>query len=307
VLLVDDVVELREVVRQALLLRGGFDVVGEASDGAGAVAAAATVHPDVIVLDLGLPDFAGRELVSRVRAAAPEAKIVIYTGTYTVERAGLEDRVSAFVRKDEDLHYLVDLLSDLGRTGHRSASLQVGVDLSNVEGARRFVADRCVEWGCEGVIPDAELVVSELVANALVHVGAGCELQVGFARGLLRIDVTDRGLGAPNPQRASTTAEHGRGLFLVSATCAAWGVEADPNGGKTVWAEIVVPDDVGRGPRPGDPPAPAGETPHPDVVDVSDAARSPVSTGDDVGPHDSASARRHSELRPKRAVATRRL
>ena len=43
----------------------------------------------------------------------------------------------------------------------------------------------------------------------------------------------------PDPQTADDRAEHGRGLLLVSALCVAWGVEALPDGGKVVWAEIM--------------------------------------------------------------------
>jgi CheY-like chemotaxis protein len=70
VLLVDDVPELRGVLRQCLRLRGGFEVVDDVGDGASAGAAAARHQPDVIVVDLGLPDLAGHEVLTRLRAVA---------------------------------------------------------------------------------------------------------------------------------------------------------------------------------------------------------------------------------------------
>ncbi|HYO40835.1 MAG TPA: response regulator, partial [Nocardioidaceae bacterium] len=63
VVLVDDIEEYRRVVRIALRVRSGFEVVGEAADGASAVQVVAETRPDVIVLDLGLPDLSGRELI----------------------------------------------------------------------------------------------------------------------------------------------------------------------------------------------------------------------------------------------------
>ena len=67
VLLVDDVVDVRRLLRTALRFRGGFEVVGEASDGGEAVQLAESLRPDLVVLDLGLPDIAGREVLSRIR------------------------------------------------------------------------------------------------------------------------------------------------------------------------------------------------------------------------------------------------
>src|SRR3954454_19085624 len=86
VLLVDDVVEVRRLVRTSLRFRGGFEVVGEAADGAEAVRLAQQLRPDVVVLDLGLPDIAGREVLSRVREHAPDSKVVVFSGLETPDR-----------------------------------------------------------------------------------------------------------------------------------------------------------------------------------------------------------------------------
>ncbi|HEU4548006.1 MAG TPA: response regulator, partial [Microlunatus sp.] len=59
VLLVDDVIAVRSLLRTALRVRGGFEVLGEAGDGGEAVRLAGSLQPDLIVLDLGLPDIAG--------------------------------------------------------------------------------------------------------------------------------------------------------------------------------------------------------------------------------------------------------
>ena len=77
VLLVEDMAELRSVLRQTLQLRGGFEVVAEVGDGGAAITAAARTQPDISVLDLGLPDIAGHEVLTRLRAVAPAAQVVV--------------------------------------------------------------------------------------------------------------------------------------------------------------------------------------------------------------------------------------
>jgi CheY-like chemotaxis protein/anti-sigma regulatory factor (Ser/Thr protein kinase) len=239
VLLVDDVDEVRAVLRHTLRLRGGFDVVAEASDGSSAIAAATEQQPDVVVLDLGLPDLAGHDVLTRLQVVAPAAQVVIYTGMVGEELAAGRERVAAIVPKDKDVRYLVDLITELTHE-MRGANVELGPSLFDVAKARRFIADRCAEWGCSITDDDAELVATELVTNALVHASARCELRVRLAGGVLHIEVEDRGGGTPDLQAADERAEHGRGLLIVSALSTAWGVDTRPPGGKRVWAQIPV-------------------------------------------------------------------
>ena len=77
VLLVDDVVEMRDVLRTHLSMIGGFTVVGEASDGQGAVNEARRTQPDAVVLDLGLPDMSNAEVIRDLRTVAPGCRLVV--------------------------------------------------------------------------------------------------------------------------------------------------------------------------------------------------------------------------------------
>ena len=251
VLLVDDVAELRAVIRQALRLRGGFEVLGEAGDGAGAIRAARELRPDVVVLDLGLPDLAGKELVGSLRDAAPGAQVVVYTGTVTSDPTDVSDQVEGFVQKDQDVGYLVELLADLGRRDHRAAGIQLGPDTRDVGRARQFLAEQCRRWDCGDITEDALLVATELVTNALVHAGSRCHLSARLASGVLRLEVRDEGPGVPDPRETSGTDESGRGLLLVSVLCSAWGVDATGGRGKVVWAELAAPEERSRQSGPG--------------------------------------------------------
>jgi CheY-like chemotaxis protein len=241
VLLVDDVDEVRVVLRASLRLRGGFEVVAEAADGLGAVEQARRTQPDIVVLDLGLPDLAGREVLSRVRQVAPKTQVVVFSGIEAPERTADREQVAAIVTKDRDIEYLVDLLENVGRDLPRSDSRNLTAHPSAVSQARRFVSQRCDAWGCSDMVDNAMLVTSELVTNAIVHAHAGVELRASFANRILRLEVIDGAAGTPDPRVATDEDEHGRGLLLVSVLSAAWGVESIEEGRKLVWAELVAP------------------------------------------------------------------
>lgn len=246
VLIVDDVAPLRTLVRRALELRGGFNVVADVRNGLEAIAAASAHQPDVVVLDLGLPDLPGRELLARLRAVAPATRVVVYTGSVGADRAEVLADVAGFVRKDQELSYLVDLVGDIGRAAAWDAAVLENAPES-VAAARRFVDEFCARARCLQVRDDARLIVSELVTNALVHAGSRCEVRCRVVAAVLRLEVLDEGRGSPDPQRPSPDEDHGRGLLLIGVLAAAWGVEAAPDGRKVVWAELPL-----GAPDPGD-------------------------------------------------------
>ena len=240
VLLVDDVVDVRRLVRTALRFRGGFEVVGEASGGAEAIELAAALQPDVVVLDLGLPDLAGREVLSRMRLKSPGSKVVVFSGT-DADRSWAARHVEGYVLKDAALDYLVDLLEAVGKPRHAEASIELPHDATSVSVARRFIREKLEQWGLEPLLDDTLLVTSELATNAITHAGSGCRIRLSLSDSTLRIDVVDTGAGTPEPQPESQTEEHGRGLHLVDALTTAWGLEMVPGEGKLVWAELARP------------------------------------------------------------------
>ncbi len=75
-LVVDDHRGFRAEARR-LLEAGGYQVVGEAEDAAGALREVARLRPDVVLLDVGLPDRSGLDLVRPLRSLAPGAVIVL--------------------------------------------------------------------------------------------------------------------------------------------------------------------------------------------------------------------------------------
>ena len=246
VLLVDDVEVVRRMVRTALRLRGGFEVVGEAGSGADAVQLADALQPDIVVLDLGLPDIAGREVFTRIRRHSPGSRVVVFTGMEATDHGWITGQVDGFVGKDADLRYLVDLLETLGQPPTTEATFDLPHELASVAAARRLVAQQVTEWQAEQLLDDAVLVISELATNAITHADSPCRVRLSLTPATLRIDVIDAGSGTPEPQLTDLTAEHGRGLGMVAAVAAAWGMEALPGEGKLVWAELKRPVDSYR-------------------------------------------------------------
>lgn len=82
VLVVDDHVLLREGVGAVVATQKDILIVGEASSGAEAIAEYARLQPDVVLMDLQLPDMSGVDAIIAIRAAAPDARILVLT-TYS--------------------------------------------------------------------------------------------------------------------------------------------------------------------------------------------------------------------------------
>jgi len=242
VLLVDDAPEARRLVRTALRFRGGFEIVGEASTGVAAITLVDEQRPDVVVLDLGLPDITGRDVLTRVREERPEVRVVIFSGAEPEDRAWYDENAQGYVLKDEDIDYLVTLLESVARPAPDSeAVLDLPQDLGSVRQARRFVKETLAQWDLLGLVDDALLVVSELAANAITHADSDYRVRLASTAQTLRIEVRDDGTGTPEPQPQSMTSEHGRGLLMVAAIAASWGIERSEERRKLVWAELTRP------------------------------------------------------------------
>jgi len=90
----------------------------------------------------------------------------------------------------------------------------------------------------DAVIADAEIIVSELLTNAINAQCRLAELRLSARHDCVRIEVHDDGVGMPELQNPGIADQHGRGLLIVSALATNWGVERS-SGGKRVWAELA--------------------------------------------------------------------
>ncbi|CAL9294681.1 SpoIIE family protein phosphatase [Streptomyces sp. NPDC030392] len=105
--------------------------------------------------------------------------------------------------------------------------------------ARRLVRTQLEEWELADLTDIMELVVSELVGNALRYGGGPGSLRL-LRHSRLCVEVSDNGPDLPQIQHAELSAEGGRGLQLINTLCRRWGSCRTP-GGKVVWAEQDLP------------------------------------------------------------------
>ncbi|MFZ3559612.1 SpoIIE family protein phosphatase [Streptomyces sp. BH055] len=106
--------------------------------------------------------------------------------------------------------------------------------------AREYARAQLLSWDMESLVDTTELLVSELVTNALRYGEGDIRLRLLLDRTLV-CEVWDAGLVQPRRRRARDTDEGGRGLQLVGLLSAAWGSRRTPRG-KTVWFELPLPD-----------------------------------------------------------------
>ncbi|MEU0425967.1 SpoIIE family protein phosphatase [Streptomyces canus] len=115
------------------------------------------------------------------------------------------------------------------------ADWDVPVDPALVAEARKTASRQLAEWGLEEFAFTTELVVSELVTNAIRYAVGPIRLRLIRERSLV-CEVFDSGDTAPHLRHPRTTDEGGRGLLLVSQFAQRWGTRFAPEG-KIIWAE----------------------------------------------------------------------
>ena len=116
---------------------------------------------------------------------------------------------------------------------------QLPPDPAAVARARKMAGEQLAEWGLTEAEFATELIVSELVTNALRYGGAPIELRL-IRDSTLICEVSDGSSTAPHLRRARVFDEGGRGLLLVAQLAERWGSRQTATG-KTIWAELPLP------------------------------------------------------------------
>jgi anti-sigma regulatory factor (Ser/Thr protein kinase) len=130
-----------------------------------------------------------------------------------------------------------------GPTSIRHEELALSCRLASVPQGRHFVRDTLLRWDLARLVEDAELGVSELIANAIRYARTDVTLTI-TAGDEVRISVADRDPMLHRPIRhveQDVLAESGRGLRIVATVADDWGIESQA-GGKAVWFTLALPD-----------------------------------------------------------------
>ncbi len=145
----------------------------------------------------------------------------------------------------------------------RLVSWEVPLDPAAVGATRNKVARQLEAWGLDELTMTTELIVSELVTNAIRYASGPVRLRL-LLQSVLTCEVSDASSTTPRLRHARTTDEGGRGLFLVAQLARRWGTRYTHRG-KIIWAEQGLPSSppppmptVGSPPASPSPPGSSG-------------------------------------------------
>jgi anti-sigma regulatory factor (Ser/Thr protein kinase) len=123
-------------------------------------------------------------------------------------------------------------------SARRQISARFPAERTAPRDARHFVADALKRWGhSPALVGDAQLVVTELATNAIVHAGSPFSVELQPNRRGVRLAVGDFSPMKPVLREGELLGTSGRGLRLIGALAADWGVELSSDG-KTIWADL---------------------------------------------------------------------
>ncbi|MFF8784401.1 SpoIIE family protein phosphatase [Streptomyces sp. NPDC015125] len=159
-----------------------------------------------------------------------------------------EDTCEAVVRAVAPRHPADDIALLVARTHAldpgRIATWDLEADPALVSGVRAAVTRQLAEWGLHEVVFATELLLSELVTNAIRYGTGPVQVRLLHDRTLI-CEVSDAGSTAPHLRHAAATDEGGRGLFLVAQLAQAWGTRYTADG-KVIWAECALEASAGK-------------------------------------------------------------
>ena len=170
VLIADDHPFVRHGLRTYLETLEEMEVVGEASDGAEAVALAERLLPDVVLMDLVMPELDGIEATRQIRAASPATKVIVLTSFDDDEKVfpAIKAGAAGYLLKDVRPAELAEAVRKASR----------GEALLAPSVAARLMQEVSGERAAPGGLTDRELEVLRLIARGLPNKQIAAELVV---------------------------------------------------------------------------------------------------------------------------------
>lgn len=112
ILIVDDVLQVREELRNLLKLDGNIEVAGEAANGLEAIHQAQVLQPNVVLMDLEMPVLDGYRATRQIKALYPDCRVVALTlhGYAAAREKALQAGVDSFIEKGAPLDTLVQVI-----------------------------------------------------------------------------------------------------------------------------------------------------------------------------------------------------
>jgi anti-sigma regulatory factor (Ser/Thr protein kinase) len=243
--------EYRLLTRLALAPEDGIELVGEAAtlDEGGDVVA--RTHPDVALVEPYAGTRADLDGLARLAGRVPGLRTVVLTSLPAEGPAwpaaggtlGVLSKVLPPTRLAAELRALVTVLDVVGGAMDEVRT-PLDPDLNSPRRARAFVTDTLERWSCRDATAIIDLLVSEMVANAVLHTGAPAELAVQLLPDRVRVSVTDQDTTQPKRRPDNPALATGRGLALIEQLSVAWGIDRVPEG-KRMWFETLRPDGSG--------------------------------------------------------------
>ncbi|BAJ32630.1 putative protein kinase/phosphatase [Kitasatospora setae KM-6054] len=188
-------------------------------------------------LDEGLPVGPGegrRAVLQRVLARAGEEELPQLC----------DQAVYALLPERQREDAVLLLVRTLGLPDDKVAMWTLPEDPAVVRTARRLAEHQLAAWGLQELEFSTDLIVSELVTNAIRYGKSPIRLRLINDRGLI-CEVSDSSDSTPHLRRAKSTDEGGRGLFIIGQLAQRWGTRFARHG-KTIWAQQEVPEQADR-------------------------------------------------------------
>ena len=177
ILVVDDHTILRTGLRQTLEKHPGFSLVGEAADGVAALKLLRETEPDIVLLDIHLPNMNGLEISKKILAARPTTKIIIFSSDAArplVDEA-LEIGVCGYVSKSSSVDELITAISSV-MAGKLFLSADVSGDI--LSDYRKSLVGEPVK--AESLLSDREKHLLRLIAEGKRNKEISSELNLGI-------------------------------------------------------------------------------------------------------------------------------